>query len=144
MAKLKKYEVLSWQVRDAGDAPIANTPALLAEQLKDIASADREHFVVLALSARMRVVARETVSIGTLTASLVHPREVFKSAIMSNAAAIVVAHNHPSGDPEPSREDGEVTSRLRRAGEILGIQLLDHIVVVADGKFVSFKERGLV
>ena len=83
------------------------------------------------------------VSLGTLAASLVHPREVFKAAIIGNAAAIIVIHNHPSGDPTPSREDREITARLKSCGETLGIPVLDHIVVAAEG-YRSFAEMGLL
>lgn len=141
--KLKKIEVLSWVVRDAGDAPIVSCASEAAKELESIKAADREHFVVLCLSARRRVIARETVSIGTLSASLVHPREVFKPAIMANAAAIIIAHNHPSGDFSPSAEDREVTKRIQRAGEILGIPLADHVIVSTAGYF-SFREGGIL
>lgn len=143
MSKLKKIEVLSWVVKDAGDAPIVSCGSEAAKELENIKAADREHFVVLCLSARRRVIARETVSIGTLSASLVHPREVFKPAIMANAAAIIIAHNHPSGDFSPSAEDREATKRIMRAGEILGIPLLDHVIVSTAGYF-SFREGGIL
>jgi len=101
----------------------------------------REHFVALLLDGRHRVVRECGVSQGTLTASLVHPREVFRTAVREAAAAIVLAHNHPSGDPSPSEEDREVTRRLARAGEILGIRVLDHVVIAEHG-FYSFREAG--
>jgi DNA repair protein RadC len=104
---------------------------------------DREHFVVLALDARNRPIGCHTVSVGSLSASIVHPREVFKFAILANAAAVILAHNHPSGDTTPSHEDVELTRRLREAGELLGIAVLDH-VVVTDGDHTSFRERGLM
>jgi DNA repair protein RadC len=102
---------------------------------------DREHFLMLALDGKNRVVGFEIVSVGTLTASLVHPREVFKAAILTNAAAIVVAHNHPSGDPTPSAEDRAITERLKQAGELLGIAVLDH-VVLGDSGYHSFADAG--
>jgi DNA repair protein RadC len=83
-----------------------------------------------------------TVSIGTLDSSLVHPREVFKDAILASAAAIIVVHNHPSGDPSPSAEDRRITTRLQECGTLLGIELLDHIIL-GDNRFVSLKERGV-
>ncbi len=104
---------------------------------------DREHFWRIDLDARSRVLGYEVVSVGTISASLVHPREVLKGAILNNAAGIIVAHNHPSGDTSPSAEDKDVTRRLQRAGELMGIPLLDHMVL-ADGGFFSFKERGLI
>ena len=96
---------------------------------------------MLCLSTKHRVIAYHEVSRGTLDSTLVHPREVFKAALLANAAAIVVSHNHPSGDPSPTMDDLEVTTRLVAAGEILGIVVLDHIVV-GDGRYFSFKEAG--
>lgn len=100
----------------------------------------REHFVALYLDGRHKAVAHQIVSIGTATASLVHPREVFQPAILLGACAVVVAHNHPSGDPTPSSEDREVTQRLAEAGKLLGIPLLDSIVWTRQGRFVSLRE----
>ena len=139
--KLKKLEVLGWTVRDAGNAPIVSCAAEAARELDNIKSLDREHFVVLCLSVRRKLIARETVSVGTLSASLVYPREIFKPAIMANAASIIVAHNHPSGDHCPSAEDREVTRRIQRAGELLGIPLADHIVISSTG-YHSFRDAG--
>lgn len=107
-------------------------------RLRDAA---HEQFLVVLLDGRHRVLRSEPVSRGTLTASLVHPREVFRPAIRDAAAAVVLVHNHPSGDPTPSREDREITARLVRAGEILGIRVLDH-VVVAEGGYRSLREDG--
>lgn len=100
-----------------------------------------ETFWVLSLGAKGQVLWEERVSQGTLTSSLVHPREVFSSAILHRAAALVVAHNHPSGDPQPSAQDRSTTRRLQRAGKLLGIELLDH-VILAQGRWVSFLEEG--
>jgi DNA repair protein RadC len=91
--------------------------------------ADREHFVVVLLDRKNQVIGMNTVSIGSLTASIVHPRETFKAAILSNAAAIICGHNHPSGDPQPSQEDRVLTARLVEAGKLLGISVLDHIIL---------------
>ena len=102
----------------------------------------QEHFIVVLLDGRHRVLGEETVSIGTLTASLVHPREVFRPALRASAAALLLVHNHPSGDPDPSAEDREVTRRLAEAGELLGIQVVDHVVVAERG-FVSLREEGV-
>ena len=112
-------------------------------QLLDICNSDREHFVVFDLDARHRIIERRIVHIGTLTGVEVHPREVFRQALLNSAAAIIIAHNHPSGDVSPSRQDLEITSRLREVGEILGIALLDHVIVAGDG-FLSLAERGWV
>lgn len=103
--------------------------------------ARREHFVGFYLNARHQLLARVLVSVGSLSASIVHPREVFTPAVAGSAAGVIVAHNHPSGDPEPSPEDLAVTRRLREAGELLGIELLDHLVVAERG-YVSLKLRG--
>ncbi len=120
------------------------SPQDAAELLMDkMRHYDREHFVAVLLNTKNRVLAVETVSIGHLNASLVHPREIFKSAIKRSASGIIVAHNHPSGDPEPSQEDILVTKRLKDVGEIIGIDILDHLVI-GDREFVSFKERGII
>ena len=103
----------------------------------------QERFVVVMLDGRHRVVSEEVGSQGTLTASLVHPREVFQEAVVSRAAAIVLFHNHPSGDPEPSAEDLSLTRRLVAAGSLMGIEVLDHLVLGA-GRFVSLKQRGIL
>lgn len=109
----------------------------------DARCARKEHFLVLCLNARRQLLRIETVSVGTLSASLVHPREVFAPAISNGAAAVVAVHNHPSGDPSPSAEDREATRRLQRAGELLGIPLADH-VIVAESSFFSFRESGIL
>lgn len=101
---------------------------------------DREQFLVLLLNARHEVMGRETISVGSLNASIVHPREVFKPAVLTSAAALVLIHNHPSGDPEPSEEDLSITKRLVGAGELLGISVLDHVIVAGRG-VVSLRAR---
>ena len=126
----------------APPAPI-DSPRATPRELGDMARLRKEHFVALYLDACHRPLFRETISVGTLTASLVHPREVFAPAFVRPAAAIIVAHNHPSGDPAPSREDRETTRRLQEAGRILGIPVLDHVIVASRGYF-SFRERGLL
>jgi DNA repair protein RadC len=103
----------------------------------------KEHFVALLLDNRHRLIRLAPIAIGSLSATLVHPREVFKEAIAASAAAILVAHNHPSGDPEPSEHDLEVTARLRAAGELLGIEVVDHLIV-AGGGTVSLRALGLL
>jgi len=109
----------------------------------EVRCARKEHFLVLCLNARRQLLRIETVSVGTLSASLVHPREVFAPAISNGAAAVVVVHNHPSGDPSPSAEDRESTRRLQRAGELMGIPVADH-VIVSESSFFSFRESGLL
>lgn len=111
--------------------------------MEDMRHLDREHFNLLALNTKNQVLANVQVSVGSLNASPVHPREVFKEAIRRSSAAIILLHNHPSGDPTPSREDIEVTKRLADAGKLLGIEVFDHIII-GDKKFVSLKEKGIL
>ncbi|MBT9142148.1 MAG: hypothetical protein DDT29_00541 [Dehalococcoidia bacterium] len=103
----------------------------------------REHFRVVLLDSKHKVLGIEEISIGSLNTSLVHPREVFRPAIRKACASIILLHNHPSGDPTPSREDLDVTRRLSEAGRLIGIEILDHIII-GDGNFVSFREKGLL
>jgi DNA repair protein RadC len=105
---------------------------------------DREYFVALALDQKNKVIGVHTVSIGTLTASLVHPREFFKVSLLCNAAAVVAGHNHPSGNPDPSSDDRQTTRRLASVGKLLGIPLLDHVVIGARPDYYSFSEQGLL
>jgi DNA repair protein RadC len=125
-----------------------NLPTILSArdavaQLQELRHAKKEHFVALYLNARNQLLSKETISIGTLNASLIHPREVFKSAIDHLTASILVAHNHPSGSLEPSEDDLEVTKRLKEAGKILGIEIVDHVIVTKND-FVSLKEKMLL
>jgi DNA repair protein RadC len=130
------------QVRNPG-RPVISSPADVERLLRGrIANLDRENFVVVLLNTKNEVIETSTVSVGTLGASLVHPREVFKPAVRASAASVILAHNHPSGKVEPSREDREVTKRLGEAAGILGIEVLDH-VIVGDGYF-SMKEHGML
>jgi DNA repair protein RadC len=130
------------QVRNP-ERPVVSSPADVERILRGrIANLDRENFVAMLLNIKNEVVETPTISVGTLSASLVHPREVFKPAIRASAASVILAHNHPSGKVEPSREDREVTVRLAEAAKILGIELLDH-VIVGDGHF-SMKEHGML
>ena len=121
---------------EVSERPIIDSPEKAAEQFADIRDKKQEYFVCLTLDGANRLIAKRVISIGTLTASLVHPREVFAEAITDRAASIVVAHNHPSGNLEPSIADKEVTERLRQAGEILGIEVLDHLIL-GEGGFAS-------
>jgi DNA repair protein RadC len=130
------------RVRNPG-RPMISSPEDVDGLLRGrIANLDRENFVVVLLNTKNEVMGFPTVSVGTLSASLVHPREVFKPAIRASAAGIVLAHNHPSGRVGPSREDREVTGRLKQASEIIGIEVLDH-VILGDGYF-SMKEHGIL
>lgn len=103
----------------------------------------REYFTVLLLDGKNRIIREEQISEGSLNQSIVHPREVFNPAVKESAAAVILVHNHPSGDPAPSREDREITRRLKEAGEIMGIRVLDHIII-GDGSYFSFVEMGLL
>ncbi len=118
-------------------------PKEIWQELKDIRNNKKEHFVIFFLDARNQEIKREIISVGSLNANLVHPREVFEPAVKHLAAQVILAHNHPSGDPEPSEDDLEITKRLVEAGKILGIEVIDHIIV-AKNDFLSFKEKGLI
>ncbi|WP_114319289.1 RadC family protein [Desulfotruncus arcticus] len=128
----------------AWDRPTIKSPenaaALVMEEMRHL---DREHFWALLLNTKNQVLSREIVSIGTLNSSAIHPRELYKAAIRRSAAGVILVHNHPSGDPTPSQQDIDVTKRLIEAGNIIGINVLDHLVI-GDNKFVSFKARGLM
>ena len=124
--------------------PMLATPRAVWRHLAlELRDCEREQFLALCLNARNELVREVVVSIGSLNASIVHPREVFKPALACSAAAIVIAHNHPSGDPAPSREDREVTRVLSEAGRLLDVPLHDHVIVGADAYF-SFRDAGLV
>lgn len=121
--------------------PLRNSGDLYALLRDEAAGWDRERFISVMLDNRHRVLGIEEVSVGTLTSSLVHPRELFKAIILSNAAAFMVVHGHPSGDPTPSQEDIAITCRLREAADLLGIRFLDHIVI-GRGRYISFVDSG--
>lgn len=115
----------------------------LAKEQLDIENLDREHFIAIFLNKKGIVNAAEIVSVGGLNNSVVHPREVFKAAFMVSAASIILVHNHPSGDPTPSREDIDITSKLIESGKLMGIEVLDH-VVIGYHNHVSLKARGFI
>jgi DNA repair protein RadC len=121
---------------------ILNSPSDAASVLIELLENEpAEVFAILCVTTKHRVIGYHEVSRGTLDSTTAHPREVFKTAVMVNAASILLAHNHPSGDPTPSSDDIQLTRRLIDAGEILGIQVLDHIIV-GDGRYVSLRELG--
>lgn len=130
----------SWR---AAPRPAVNTPEdvvdLCAHQLR---GRDREHFWSLALNTKNRLLRLCEVSVGSLNASIVHPRELFKDAVKVSAASVVVVHNHPSGDPTPSGADIQLTRRLVKAGDVLGIEVLDHVVIGDGGEFASLRDLG--
>ncbi len=130
------------EVNDTNLPTISNAKDATA-QLTDIRDLKKEHFVVLYLNAKNQLVYKETISMGTLNANLVHPREVFEPALKHSAAQIVAAHNHPSGDPKPSEDDLEITKRLTEAGKMMGVEVMDHVIVSKNGHF-SFKEEKLL
>ena len=120
------------------------SPKDVFELLKnDLGDKKKEHFKILSLDSRNKLISIDDVSIGTINASLVHPREVFKTAIQHLAVSIILVHNHPSGDPEPSKADLEITKRIVEAGKIMGIEVRDHIIITKT-KFLSFKQKGLI
>ena len=123
--------------------PILDSPKAIVAQLTDLHGKQKEYFIALYLNARNQMIHKETISVGTLTAYLVHPREVFEPAIRHFASSVVLAHNHPSNNPEPSKEDIDLTENLVRAGKILDINLLDHIIIINNG-YTSFKEKGII
>lgn len=124
--------------------PAVTSPEQAADAIVPrLAGADRERCLAALLDTKHRLLAMSTVSVGSIDHTFMAPREVFRDALSANAAAIVLAHNHPSGDPEPSRDDEAVTRRLVRAGSLIGIEVLDHLVV-GDGSWVSLARRGIM
>ena len=144
-ATYQKLKVQVQLVREVPqDRPPCESPDDVCQLVKqELAKADRERCLSLMLDARNRVIGIEEVSVGSLNANILHPREIFKSAILANAAAIILAHNHPSGSMDPSDEDLTITKRIQEAGKILGIDVVDHVIVGADG-VTSFKEKALI
>ena len=124
-------------------AEIYLKPKEIWEELKDLRDHKKEHFVIFYLDSRNQEIKREIISVGSLNANLVHPREVFEPAVRHLAAQVILAHNHPSGDPEPSEDDLEITKQLTESGKILGIEVIDHIIITKTG-FISFKEKNLI
>lgn len=118
-------------------------PEDIFNELREIRIARKEHFVTLFLDTRNQEIKRETICVGSLNMNIIHPREVFEPAIKCNTSQIIITHNHPSGNPEPSAEDVLVTKRLIKAGELLGIEILDHIIVTKNN-FLSFREKGYI
>jgi DNA repair protein RadC len=127
---------------DVAQYSIKDPDSLVKVMRKGIQEKAKEHFMLVLLNTRNKVIAIKTISVGTLNASLVHPREVFKGALMHSASSIILVHNHPSDDPEPSDDDLTLTRRLKDAGRLMGIEVLDHIIITRNG-YTSFKEKGL-
>lgn len=123
---------------------VISSPADSAEIIRDfIEDSDREQMIMCCLDTKNQPTSISIVSIGSLNSAIVHPREVYKTAILSNSSSIIIAHNHPSGNPDPSHEDITLTNRLDEAGKIIGIKLLDHLII-GYGNFYSFKEEGML
>lgn len=144
LGKVKALEIIAClefgkRILKDKKATLILSPKDVWENCKDIRDSKKEHFVVFYLDTRSQEIKREIISVGTLNANLVHPREVFEPAIKHSAAQIIVAHNHPSGNPEPSDDDIAITKRLQEAGRILGIEVVDHVILVKD-KYFSLKD----
>jgi DNA repair protein RadC len=123
--------------------PIINSVKDVIAQFSYLRNKSREHLAALYLNARNEMVHKKHLFVGTLNANLVHPREIFEQALSNNAASVILVHNHPSGDPEPSEADLEITKRIQEAGKIMGIDVLDHIIITKT-KVFSFKEKKLI
>jgi len=150
---MRVYEArIQYNLVSLGEDVVLDTPAKVTEYVKDLYEANpvQEQFVVIMVDRKNHPIARQVVTTGTLTGSLVGARETFRAAILANAASIIASHNHPSGSPEPSQADCQVTRQLRQAGDVLGIQLVDHVIVgtqegdPAGRGWYSFREAGLV
>ena len=146
------YRLKTFQVQFVGEPAEfpAGSPCRASEDVDRIArsiygmlDADKEHFLLLAMNNKNRINGFKVISTGSLTASLVHPREVWRAALHLCAAAVVFVHNHPSGEPQPSQENIELTRRLKETGDVLGIRVLDH-VVLGNERFFSFSDRGMI
>ena len=138
----KRMNLKLLRVREASGENICS-PDIVAKIMKEEARADRECFWILHLNSRNRVIEKELVSIGTANSSLVHPREVFKKAIVNGAKGIITVHNHPSGSLDPSYEDSEIWEKLKKSGEILGIKVMDNIILTPSGSYYSENADGI-
>lgn len=150
MKNISIYSVKQVKDKDVeykiGDVKVTNPDTVndFIKTVLDIHNEAVEKFGILTLNTKNKIVGIHIISIGSLNASIVHPREVFKAAILNNANSIILFHNHPSGNPRESDEDITITNRLVEAGSILGIKVLDHIIVGEDNDYVSFKQKGLI
>ncbi len=130
--------------RDALEKVKINEPSTIANLYMDeMRYLEKEHFRIALLNTKNQIIVTEEISVGTLNASIVHPRDVFMAAIKRNANSMILIHNHPSGDPTPSNEDMNITNRLVDAGNLIGIKVLDHIII-GDNRYISFKEKNLI
>jgi len=155
LAKIKgigraKAEIIKASFEFSQRAQVVKKESVIVGEAKDVADLvmpqmrhlDQEHLKVVSLNNKNKVLAVSTVFIGTLDASLVHPREVFKEALRRTAKSIILVHNHPSGNPEPSREDVDITKRIVQTGKVLGIEMLDHIII-GNGEYISMRAKEL-
>ena len=148
----KKITILSIEARYRKEVVREDAPTWVSKRFTsasqvfeifyDLRLEAKEHFIALHLDGKNRIACLDRVSVGSLNQSIVHPRELFKTALLSSAAAILLLHNHPTGDPSPSREDIEITRRIKEAGDLLGIKVLDHIII--GDSYLSFAEQGLI
>ncbi|EOU1119916.1 TPA: DNA repair protein RadC [Clostridium perfringens] len=148
LIKMKKIDVVKVYVKKEQslqiEKDIIKKPEQVFEVVKNfLGEVDREYLIVIVLDVKNKINSISVASVGTLNSSIVHPREVFKTAILANGASIILAHNHPSGDTSPSKDDINITTRIKECGVLMGIELLDH-VILGDEKFISLKNEGII
>ena len=143
MIKVKSLEVREIEYSYDKRPKISGMEDVIKAVKPLIADPNKEFFIALYLNTKNGIIKQEVVSVGSLSANVVHPREVFRTACVVSASSIIVAHNHPSGDPAPSREDIEITKKLAEAGKMIGIELLDHVIIGHDRNY-GFKESGIL
>lgn len=144
-SKIEKFADTQVMLRKDRKRPtrVVSSPEAAAQYVRDMEEFDREVGVVLHLDTKNNIVGKEVISTGSLNAAIVHPREVFKGAILNNSAGIIFVHNHPSGDPTPSQNDVDITRRLRDTGHTTGIELMDSVVIGQDGRYYSMREQNV-
>ncbi len=145
---MKKIDVVKVYVKKEQSLKIEKDVIKKPEQVFEVVKnflgeVDREYLIVIVLDVKNKINSISVASVGTLNSSIVHPREVFKTAILANGASIILAHNHPSGDTSPSKDDINITTRIKECGVLMGIELLDH-VILGDEKFISLKNEGII
>ncbi|HHD2753695.1 TPA: RadC family protein [Clostridium perfringens] len=145
---MKKIDVVKVYVKKEQSLQIEKDVIKKPEQVFEVVKnflgeVDREHLIVIVLDVKNKINSISVASVGTLNSSIVHPREVFKTAILANGASIILAHNHPSGDTSPSKDDINITTRIKECGVLMGIELLDY-VILGDEKFISLKNEGII
>ena len=143
MLRMGSFQMELMQVKDAS-GPCVRRPSEVAGYMRETAGLAQEAFCVLTINVKNRVIDKHLVTLGTLDATLVHAREIFRPAILDGARSIIICHNHPSGDPSPSAEDLRITRNLIEAGTVVDIKVMDHVIVVKDGGFCSLRETHMV